>query len=91
VTDKDEPIAGERSRDLTTMMRLILAGLLAVLLLAFAIDNRGSVRVGWVVGDGKAPMIVVLLMAAVLGAAIGWLVLHATRRSGRRNQRNEQG
>ena len=39
-----------------------------LLLVAFAIDNRGSVRVGWVFGDFRRPMIVVLLVTAVVGA-----------------------
>lgn len=88
MTDDDRPLAEESSRDLGALIRLILAGFLGLLLLAFAIDNRRTVRVGWVVGDGRAPMIVVLLIAALVGAMIGWLVLYRARRAGRLDQRH---
>lgn len=88
--DNDRPIKEESSRDVGALIRLTLAGVLVLLLAAFAIDNRKSVRVGWVFGDVRAPMIAILLVTAVVGALIGWLVLYRARRAGRRNQGNDQ-
>jgi uncharacterized integral membrane protein len=84
----DRPVPQESSRDVGTLIRLTLAAVLVLLLAAFAIDNRKSVRVGWVFGDFRAPMIVILFVTAVVGALIGWLVLYRARRSGRRAQRD---
>ncbi len=88
--DDDRPATEEASRDVGTLIRLTLAAVLVLLVAAFAIDNRRSVRVGWVFGDFRAPMIVILLVTAVVGALIGWLVLYRARRAGRRNQSNDQ-
>jgi hypothetical protein len=38
------------------------------------------VRVGWVVGDGDASLWIIVLVAAVIGAMIGWLVTHRPHR-----------
>jgi uncharacterized integral membrane protein len=48
--------------------------------IAVALDNRQDVRVGWVVGDGQAPLLTVLLVAAATGALVGWLLLHRPQR-----------
>ena len=44
--------------------------------MAFAFDNRDDVRIGWVVGDADAPLVLVLLATALVGALVGWLLLH---------------
>ncbi len=85
----DRPLAEDNSRDIGALIRLTLAGVLVIALAALAIDNRKSVRVGWVFGDVRAPLFVVLLVAAVIGALIGWLILSRVRRSGRRNDRDD--
>jgi uncharacterized integral membrane protein len=50
------------------------AGLVALLLVAFILDNRQSVRVGFVFTERDAPLIWVLIVTALLGAVIGALV-----------------
>jgi uncharacterized integral membrane protein len=60
--------------------RLILAGALLVILIALIADNTDDTRVGYVFGHATAPLFVVLLIAAVLGALIGWLLLHRRHR-----------
>lgn len=82
--DDDRSSRDESTRDVGSIVRLTLAGVLVLLLAGFAIDNRRNVRVGWVFGDFTAPLIVVLLGAAVVGALIGWLALARVRRTGRR-------
>ncbi len=85
MSDADRPIPQESSRDAGAIVRLTLAGVLVLLVVAFAIDNRRNVRVGWVFGDFRAPMIVVLLVTAAVGVVIGWLILYRARRSNRRS------
>lgn len=80
MADDERPITEESSRDVGALLRLTLAGVLVILLAAFAIDNRDDVRVGWVVGDSSAPLFVVLFLSAVVGALIGCLVLSIVRR-----------
>jgi uncharacterized integral membrane protein len=54
--------------------RLFLVGVLVAVGVAFALDNSHEVKIGWVFGDGRAPLVVALAIAFVLGLAIGWLV-----------------
>lgn len=61
-------------------MRQILGLLLLIAVVALAVDNRDDVRVGWVIGDGTAPLAAVLLLAALAGAIIGWLLVHRPHR-----------
>ena len=83
MADDERPIIDESSRDVGALLRLTGVLVLVLLFAAFAIDNRSSVRVGWVLGDSRAPLIVVLLVTALVGALIGWLVLSIARRSPR--------
>ena len=65
-----------------TRARVVLGTLVLVLVVAFAVDNRDNVRIGWVVGDGSAPLVLVLLATAVVGALMGWLLLHRPHHQG---------
>ncbi len=51
----------------------VAAGAAAVLLIWFGIDNRTSVPVHFWVTTYRAPLIVVIIVAALLGALIVWL------------------
>lgn len=53
--------------------------LLSVLVLAFALANTDSTKVDYVFGDTEAPLIVVLLATAVVGALIAALLRHRRR------------
>jgi uncharacterized integral membrane protein len=55
-------------------VKLILLGLLAVILLVFALLNTDEVGVDFIINTWSAPLIVVILIAAVIGFAIGYLV-----------------
>jgi len=66
----------EKHRDAALNARLVLGGLLLLAIVGFAVDNGDEVRIGWVVGDGSAPLVLVLLVTAVVGALVGWLLLH---------------
>ena len=61
-------------------VRLAGAAALVLLMLAFVIDNRHSVRVGFVLTDRRVPLIAVLLITAVVGAVIDRLLRWRSRR-----------
>ena len=60
--------------------RVIAGVVLLIALMLFALDNRDDTRVGWVFGDGTAPLAAVLAVTALAGALLGWLVLHRPQR-----------
>ena len=81
MADDERTRSDESSRDVGALLRLGGAIVLVLVLAAFAIDNRRSIRVGWVLGDTRAPLIVVLIVTALVGALIGFLVVSISRRS----------
>jgi uncharacterized integral membrane protein len=53
---------------------------LAALIIAFAVLNLGDVKVNWIVGSGRAPLIIVIAIAVLVGV----LLTHfAERRAGK--------
>jgi uncharacterized integral membrane protein len=76
--DANENDRGSRRSPLQTA-RLVLGLLLLVVVAAIVVDNRRSTRLGYVFGDVRVPLVVALLGAAVLGALVGWLLLHRVR------------
>ena len=59
--------------------RIAVGVVLLAVGIAVIVDNRRDTRIGYVFGDVEAPLIVVLLLTAVVGALIGWLLLHRPR------------
>jgi uncharacterized integral membrane protein len=55
--------------------------LLAVVITVFAVLNVEQVKVDWIVGSGRAPLIVVIVISLLVGIVLGHF---AGRRSGRR-------
>lgn len=66
----------ERRQERTARENARLAAfvVIVVLLVAFVLDNRHRVRVGYVVGDAEVRLIWVLVITALVGAAAGWLL-----------------
>jgi uncharacterized integral membrane protein len=64
----------ERSRTVA------MAGLL-ILATVFAVLNLGEVKVDWIFGSGRAPLIIVIVISLIAGVLITYA---AERRSGRR-------
>ena len=60
--------------------RVVVGVIILVVLVALVVDNRDDTRIGYVFGDAEAPLFVVLIAAAVLGALLGWVVSHWPRR-----------
>ncbi|HEY7892652.1 MAG TPA: lipopolysaccharide assembly protein LapA domain-containing protein [Solirubrobacteraceae bacterium] len=59
---------------------------LAVLITLFAVFNTAEVKVNWVFGSGKAPLIIVIVISLLVGIALTYFAEH---RFGRR--RRERG
>jgi uncharacterized integral membrane protein len=55
--------------------------ILAVLLTLFAVFNLKEVKVSWIVGSGKVPLIVVIVLSALIGIV---LTHFAERRASKR-------
>jgi uncharacterized integral membrane protein len=68
------------ARDVGRVVRLLIIAAIVVVIVLVAVDNRDDVRVGWVIGDSEAPLWIVLVLAAVAGVVIGWLMKHRPRR-----------
>ena len=65
-------------RELARIVGLVVAG---AVLLALMLDNRQSVTIGYVIGDVKAPLIVVLVVTAALGGIVARLLEWRTGRT----------
>ena len=74
---------GSSPRDKQELARIVGLVLAVAVLLALMLDNRQSVTIGYVVGEVKAPLIVVLVVAAVLGGLVARLIEWRTGRSRR--------
>jgi lipopolysaccharide assembly protein A len=78
----EAPAPRDRKRD----TRMVLTGVVAVLLIWFAVINLQDVSIHFWLTTTKAPLIVVVVISVVLGAAITLLLTHLSRR---RNQPEE--
>ena len=77
--ERDQPKAEQRSRREQARTAALL--LLAILITVFAVLNVNEVKVDWIVGSGKAPLIIVIGISLVVGIV---LTHFAERRAGRR-------
>jgi uncharacterized integral membrane protein len=71
--------ASKPRRSAVGSARLVLGLIILAAVIAVVFDNRQSTRVGYVFGDVRAPLVVALLISAVAGALVGWLILHRPR------------
>jgi uncharacterized integral membrane protein len=79
------PLPRDRKRD----FRLIAVGVVAVLLIWFALENHQTVRVHFWVVSTNAALVVVIVISGFLGAAIGSLLRRRRRQLSRtQNQDN---
>ena len=59
--------------------RWIVAGIVAVALLIFAIQNSERVDVDFLFFDSQVRVVTVIVIAAALGFVVGWLVARPSR------------
>jgi len=53
---------------------LLAAGILGVVLIVFAVLNSQTVKIHWIITTTRSPLILVIVVAGLLGFAIGWFV-----------------
>ena len=78
---KKQRAGDERSR--RERARTAAMVVLAILITLFAVFNLDQVKVHWIVGSGKAPLIIVIVISLLLGIVLTYI---AERRSGRRRR-----
>lgn len=69
------PDTSVASRSRKEQARLAIAAVAGGFMLLFAVLNHENVKVHWVVTTSKTPLIVVIALSFVLGAAVGALVV----------------
>jgi uncharacterized integral membrane protein len=64
-----------REGGLSTRQKARLAGIAVLVLVvgALVVDNTDEVTIGYVFGESEVSLVVLILVAWVLGIAIGWL------------------
>ena len=81
MTDSGPATYGNDRVDTAQVVRFVVVAVVAVAILALALDNRHDVRLGYVFGDANAPAWIVVIASGIGGIVIGWLLKH---RPGRR-------
>ena len=72
--DIDRASGAVHRRDLGRMIRTIVMVALIVILAAVAFDNRADVRVGYLLDEALAPGWLVIVLSALGGLMIGWMM-----------------
>jgi uncharacterized integral membrane protein len=85
--DRGSGIKTTRSIDL----RIAGAGVALVLLLVFILQNTNDTPVEWLVFDKTAPLWVVIVVSAIVGAVLERLLIFALRGRRRRPDRSAAG
>ncbi|MFO7548634.1 MAG: LapA family protein [Acidimicrobiia bacterium] len=78
--------SGKSGGDTRSTIRLVVAGLIVVAVLAFVLQNQGAVRFEWLTFGMEMPLWGLALVFFGLGIALGWL-LHVRRIRARSAQR----
>jgi uncharacterized integral membrane protein len=76
---QDEPKARRSRRERARTATLVVLG---IAITAFAVLNVGEVKVNWIVGSGKAPLIIVIAIALLVGV----LLTHFAERRASKNR-----
>jgi len=72
--DVDRNSGAVHRRDLARMIRLAVIVVLLAVFIAVALDNRADVRVGYAIDEALAPGWLVILISAIGGLLIGWML-----------------
>jgi uncharacterized integral membrane protein len=79
IPGKAQPKAEPRNR--REMTRTVAIAVLAILITLFAVFNLKEVKVSYVFGTGKAPLIIVIVISLLVGIVLTYF---ADRRTGKR-------
>lgn len=63
------------------LVRIVPPILIGAVLIVFFLANTDSVKINFLVTEAEAPLIVILLVTALLGAVLGWFVRFLRRRN----------
>ena len=63
--------------------RAVAIAVLAILITLFAVFNLDQVKVSYVVGSGKAPLIIVIVISALIGIVIAYIAQRLPHRKRR--------
>lgn len=69
---------GKRTRRDTARIAVLVV--LAVLITVFAVLNLKTVKVDWIFGSSKAPLIIVIVVSLLVGGALTYLAERRIRR-----------
>lgn len=73
------PTGTGRAHEATVIIRFLFIAAIIVALVLVGFDNRAHVRVGYVFGNKQGPIWVVMVLSAIAGVIIGWLIKHRPR------------
>ncbi len=62
------------------LARSIALVLLAVLITLFAVLNLNEVKVNWIIGSGRAPLIIVIVISLLVGIVLTYFAERLVRR-----------
>lgn len=57
---------------------------LAILITLFAAKNTAEIKVDWIVGSGKAPVIIVIVVSVLIGAVLSYFADRRVAKAKRR-------
>jgi uncharacterized integral membrane protein len=60
--------------------RVVAVAVLSILITLFAVLNAHEVKVDWIVGSGKAPLIIVIVITFLVGIVLTHFIERRTRR-----------
>ena len=80
MSDQPPPKGPDKRPDTASLGRYVLAALLALYVLLFAIQNRHRVSVDWVFFDRSSRLIYVIIVSALLGALADRLIQRRHRK-----------
>lgn len=72
-THPNAEAAEQARRSRRESARTVGLALLAVLVAVFAVLNLGKVEVDWIVGSGRAPLIVVIVASVMVGILLAYV------------------
>jgi len=79
----DQVVVEHHGLTVRERVRVAVAVVLAVLITVFAILNTGDVKVDWIFGSSRAPLIVVIVISLLVGVVLTYI---AERRVARRRR-----
>ena len=79
ISGDEQPQAGSPRRRERARTGILVV--IAIIATVFAVLNRDSVKVHWIVGSGRAPLIVVIVVSLLIGVVFKHF---AERRAGKR-------